>query len=97
MSNRRTFLQMLSSASILNGPPSTVQAAPVKRDFLKELGVRPIINGAGVDTMMTGSRVNPEAVGAIEAMWHHFVRLDELHDAVGQRIAQLLGCIGNRR
>jgi len=83
---------MLSSLPILNGLAGTAQAAPTKRDFLKELGVRPIINGAGVYTMMTGSLMNPEAVRAIEAMSHHFVRLDELHDAVGQRIAKLLGC-----
>jgi seryl-tRNA(Sec) selenium transferase len=94
MSNRRTFLQVLSSLPILNGLPSILQAAPTQRDFLKELNVRPIINGAGVYTMMTGSLMNPEAVKAIEAMSHHFVRLDELHDAVGQRIAKLLGCEG---
>ena len=46
MSNRRTFLQMLSSLPLLNGLQGTLQAAPTKRDFLKELGVRPIINGA---------------------------------------------------
>ncbi len=92
MSNRRTFLQMVSSLPILNGLAGSVFAAPAKRDFLKELGVRPIINGAGVYTMMTASLMNPEAVRAIEAMSHHFVRLDELHDAVGQRIAKLLQC-----
>ena len=92
MANRRTFLQMLSSLPLLNSLQGTLQAAPAKRDFLKELGVRPIINGAGVYTMMTGSLMHPEAVQAIEAMSHHFVRLDELHDAVGQRIANLLGC-----
>ena len=55
MSNRRTFLQMVSSLPILNGLAGSVFAAPAKRDFLKELGVRPIINGAGVYTMMTAS------------------------------------------
>jgi L-seryl-tRNA(Ser) seleniumtransferase len=83
---------MLSGLPILNGLAGGALAAPAKRDFLKELGVRPIINGAGVYTMMTGSLMNPEAVQAIEAMSHSFVRLDELHDAVGQRIARLLGC-----
>jgi L-seryl-tRNA(Ser) seleniumtransferase len=83
---------MLSGLPILNGLAGGALAAPAKRDFLKELGVRPIINGAGVYTMMTGSLMNPEAVQAIEAMSHSFVRLEELHDAVGQRIARLLGC-----
>jgi len=85
-------LQRLSSLPILNGFAGNALAVPTKRDFLKELGVRPIINGAGAYTMMTGSLMNPEAVRAIEAMSHDFVRLDELHDAVGQRIAKLLGC-----
>ena len=34
----------------------------------------------------------PEAVQAFAAMSRHFVRLDELHDAVGRRIAKLLSC-----
>jgi D-glucosaminate-6-phosphate ammonia-lyase len=34
----------------------------------------------------------PEVVQAIEAMSGVYVRLDELHDAVGERIASLLGC-----
>jgi L-seryl-tRNA(Ser) seleniumtransferase len=63
-----------------------------RRDFLKELGVRPIINGAGTYTMLTASLMLPEVVQAIDAMSRHFVRLDELHDAVGRRIAGLLGC-----
>lgn len=65
-------------------------AAPPPRDFLKELGVRPIINAAGSYTMFTGSLMHPECVKAIEAMSKRFVRIIELHDAVGQRIARLL-------
>ena len=61
---------------------------------MKELGVSPVINGAGVYTFLTGSLMHPEVVRAIEALSHQFVRLDELHDAVGRRIASLLGCEG---
>ncbi len=92
MSTRRGFLQTLSSIPFVGGLGSNALAAGSQRDFLKELGVRPIINGAGVYTMMTGSLMNPEAVQAIGAMSRRFVRLDELHDAVGRRIATLLGC-----
>jgi len=35
--------------------PGEARATPARRDFLRELGVRPIINGAGTYTMMTAS------------------------------------------
>jgi L-seryl-tRNA(Ser) seleniumtransferase len=54
--------------------------------------VRPIINGAGTYTMFTASLMPPEVVRAMEAAARRFVRLDELHDAVGRRIAALLRC-----
>lgn len=63
-----------------------------KRDFLKELGVRPVINGAGTYTMLTGALMRPEALQAMESVSQSFVRLDDLHDAVGRRIASLLEC-----
>ena len=73
---------------------STVRGAPTagQRDFLGELGVRPIINGAGTYTMFTASLMPPEVARAMEAAARRFVRLDELHDAVGRRIAALLRC-----
>lgn len=80
--------RILGSAAALAAPVS-LQSAP--RDFLKELGVRPIVNGAGVYTFTTASLMRPEVVDAIRAISTHFVRLDELHDAVGKRIAQMLG------
>jgi len=80
---------MLGATAALAAPTSLQAAAP--RDFLKELGVRSIINGAGVYTFTTASLMRPEAVEAIRSISTHFVRLDEIHDAVGKRIAQLLG------
>lgn len=92
MSDRRLFLQFVSALPVLGGLASRVAvAASGGRDFLKELGVRPIINGAGAYTMMTGSLMRPEVVQAIDAMSRQFVRLDELHDALGRRIASLVG------
>jgi L-seryl-tRNA(Ser) seleniumtransferase len=69
-----------------------IAAAAPEPDYLRELGVEPIINAGGMQTMFTGTLMLPEVVRAIEAMSHQFVRLNELHDAVGQRIAALLGC-----
>jgi L-seryl-tRNA(Ser) seleniumtransferase len=67
-------------------------AAPRKRDYFKELGVRPFINAAGTYTTLTASLMLPEVVQAIEYSSKQFVRLQELHDAVGKQIASLVGC-----
>lgn len=85
-----TRRRLLGTGAALAAAP--LPAAPsIQRDFLKELGVRPIINGAGVYTFSTASLMRPEVVEAIRSMSTHFVRIDELHDAVGKRIAQMLG------
>jgi D-glucosaminate-6-phosphate ammonia-lyase len=90
-SPRRSFLQHATAFGAF-APAAAAAAAKTAppRDFLKELGVRPLINAAGSYTMFTGSLMNPECVKAIEAMSHRFVRIVELHDAVGKRIAQML-------
>ncbi|MBK9168667.1 MAG: PLP-dependent transferase [Bryobacterales bacterium] len=88
--SRRRALQAAATLPALAGCTATAPPAPV-RDFLKELGVRPVINASGAYTMFTASLMRPEAVAAIQAMSTRFVRLDELHDAIGQRIASLLG------
>jgi len=72
-----------------DGTPPAARAAD--RDYFAELGVKPVINGAGVYTMFTGSLMQREVLTAIEATSKNFVRLDELHDRVGERIAALVG------
>ncbi|MFN0168585.1 MAG: hypothetical protein ACKV22_19345 [Bryobacteraceae bacterium] len=92
MTDRRGFLERLAALPLV-GPlvAGTRVGAPASRDFLRELNVQPIINAAGSYTMFTGSLLRPEVVRAYESMSKRFVRLDELHDAVGKRIASLLG------
>jgi len=63
-----------------------------RRDVLKELGVRPIINGAGTYTKLTSTLMRPEVVEAMASVAGRFVRIDELHDTIGHRIAALLDC-----
>jgi L-seryl-tRNA(Ser) seleniumtransferase len=84
-----TRRDLLGTSAVLASPAYAAPAVP--RDFLKELGVRPIINGAGVYTYSTASLMRPEVVEAIRSLSTRFVRIDELHDAVGKRIAELLG------
>jgi L-seryl-tRNA(Ser) seleniumtransferase len=62
------------------------------RDVIAELGVRPFINAAGTYTALTGSLMPPEVMAAMQVASRKYVRLDDLHDAVGRRIAQLLHC-----
>src|SRR5213594_4280955 len=89
MPNRRRFLQGISSLPLLATPSP---AAIVKRDYFKELGIKPFINAAGTYTTLTASLMQPEVVQAIEYASKQFVHLINLHDAVGQRIASLIGC-----
>ena len=59
--------------------------------ILAELGVTPVINGGGPNTMHSGSRPLPEVVEAMEAMAPVFVQMDEWLIAAGREIAQLIG------
>ena len=91
MPNRRKFLQTLSSLPLVGGMfGTTTIAAPNGRDYFKELGVGTFINAAGTYTMFTASLMRPEVMEAINYSSKHFVSLNELHDAVGKRIAELV-------
>jgi len=94
VADRRTFLGTVSSVPFLGALVSEIpySRSEHKRNFFKELGVRPIINAAGTYTVLTGSLMRPEVVAAWEYASRQYVRLDELHDAVGKRIAELIGC-----
>lgn len=67
-------------------------AEPAERNFFKELGLRTFINAAGTYTSMTGSLMPKEVTSAIVYGATEYVDLDQLHDKVGERIAELLGC-----
>lgn len=54
------------------------------------LGVKPVINGVGVVTVLGGSLMPPEVVQAMEEAGKFFIPLPELEKKVGARIAELL-------
>ena len=62
------------------------------RDYFKELGVRTFVNAAGTYTMLTASLMHPDVMKAINYASGQFVRLEDLQDKVGERIAELVGC-----
>ena len=56
----------------------------------EELGIRPLINAAGTVTNYGGSVMAPEIFEVMREANREFCRLEELHAAVGERIAGLL-------
>jgi uncharacterized pyridoxal phosphate-dependent enzyme len=98
MWSRRRFLETISATPLVGGltaaiAPTAAAAASGgsgRRDYFRELGVRPFINAAGTYTAMTASLMPPEVMEAINYASRQYVMLDELHDKVGQRIASLL-------
>lgn len=96
MWSRRRFLEIVAGLPLVGGvieaSAVSVAAAPKRRDYFGELGVRPFINAAGTYTAMTSSLMLPEVMEAINYASKHYVMLDELHDRIGERIASLLRC-----
>jgi uncharacterized pyridoxal phosphate-dependent enzyme len=99
MWSRRRFLESFSTLPLVGGLiggsvgfVDMAEAAPARRDYFKELGVRPFINAAGTYTDMTASLMLPEVLQAINYASQHFVMLAELHDRVGEKIASLVRC-----
>ena len=99
MLTRRNLIKNLSAIPFIGGlldakkigaSPSTIYSYP--RDFFKELGVRTFINAAGTYTALTSSLMTEEVKNAYLYASTQFVNLNELHDRVGERLAQLLRC-----
>ena len=54
------------------------------------LGIKPVINGVGVVTVLGGSIMPPEVIRAMEEASRYFIPLPELQKRVGARLAELL-------
>jgi L-seryl-tRNA(Ser) seleniumtransferase len=96
MPDPRNFLQAMSSVPFIGGLFASRAIAgapkPAMRDYFKELNVRPFINAAGTFTTLTASLMWPEVVDAMNYASKTFVPLNDLQDAVGKRVAELIGC-----
>lgn len=90
MPNRRKFLKTIPAVSALGAMPAGAKVV-AKRDYFKDLGLRTFINAAGTYTTLTASLMQPEVVAAIEYASKHYVKLTDLQDACGKRVAELLG------
>jgi len=94
MADRRTFLQLIAQAPLVGGLfARNAYAAPTIKvpDYFAGLGVKPFINAAGTYTMLTASLMPPAVMEAMNYASRHFYRLEDVQDAVGKRLAELLG------
>jgi len=72
--------------------PITSEPPNSGRDFFRELGVRTFINAAGTYTLLSASLMLPDVDAAMSYAAKHFVEINELQEAAGKRIAELIGC-----
>lgn len=94
---RRDVLKYLSVAPITGAvagsaaPLETFSAPalPVKRDLIKELGLRTFINAYGVYTTHTASLMSDDVLEAINSSSRKFVLYNDLQDKVGEKIAAM--------
>jgi len=97
MLSRRFLLKTLAAVPGLAAMFSSTRAVASvgdshPRDYFKELGVRTFINAAGTYTALTSSLMTEEVKQAFLYASTQYVNLNELHDRIGERLAQLLRC-----
>jgi L-seryl-tRNA(Ser) seleniumtransferase len=96
MSRRGLFRSgaVLAAAGASAAIPEPVSAVPAPAlelggNLYESIGVTPLVNCRGTFTIITGSQTLPEVKRAMEQASHAYVNMDELMDAVGQRLAEL--------
>jgi L-seryl-tRNA(Ser) seleniumtransferase len=91
---RRALIKYLSVAPLAGGITGvTLNTAGakslIKRDLVKELGLRTFINAYGVYTTHTASLMPDEVMAAIQAASKKYVLYNDLQDKVGEKIAAM--------
>jgi L-seryl-tRNA(Ser) seleniumtransferase len=71
--------------------PSTSTLPTTPPLTLERLGVRPMINCWGTYTIISGSRLVPQAAAAMLEATNHYVHMEELMEAAGRFLAELTG------
>ena len=100
MTSRRAFLKglcgvaplgALAPAALASPSSKTTPVAP-GRDYFEELSVESFINVLAPYSRLGGNQMWPEVIEAMNFAMSHRARMKDLHDAVGTRIASLVGC-----
>jgi uncharacterized pyridoxal phosphate-dependent enzyme len=97
MAKRRDLLKglitlPLAGTMVGNSAFAETVTGELHRDYFKELGIRTFINASGTYTALTASLMPPEVIKAVNYAALQYVRLDELQEKVGERLAELLKC-----
>jgi len=87
---RRRLLQTAALSPAAAAAATTGQTASTPSSLYASLGIKPVINGVGVVTVLGGSIMPPEVIRAMEEASRYFIPLPELQKKVGARIAELL-------
>ena len=94
--SRREWLRrcsLFALPALLGGKAAAASPAAAKlrlgREAYQSIGVRPLINGRGTYTIISGSLMLPEVRAAMDEAAQHYVHLDELAEAIGARLAVL--------
>ena len=64
-----------------------------KNDFYSTLGLTPIINAVGNQTIYGGSTPSGDVKAAMEAAEDNYIVMEELFQKTGEYIAKLLGAL----
>jgi L-seryl-tRNA(Ser) seleniumtransferase len=94
---RRMFMKWVAAAPVLGAvawqeASRKLLASPVSStNVYQRIGVRPLINGRGTWTYLSGSLMLPEVRAAMEAASRQFVDMFELQAGAGRRLAELSG------
>ena len=102
MTDRRTFLKgvtaLPATALLATQAGCTPEGQPQGnsqrggRDWFGELNVRPFVNAAAAYSALGGRNMWPAVVDAMEYARNQNVIMEELQEAVGRRLAELIGC-----
>jgi uncharacterized pyridoxal phosphate-dependent enzyme len=91
--DRRSFLKL---SGILSGWPLRLRAGLAvpfsSPSIYEELGVRPFINAAGAYSIFGGALMREEVLEGMQEVSRRSISIVELQEAVGRKIAAILGC-----
>src|SRR6476660_1511511 len=90
MTSRRRVLRGAGLLGFLPFAKGKAGANP-SSGIYSRLGIRPVINCRGTHTVLGASKIWPELHEAMAAASSEYVMLEELHDKVGARLAELIG------
>jgi D-glucosaminate-6-phosphate ammonia-lyase len=88
--SRRNLMQAGAAAALVRPVPGTAAAGDVPGIY-QRLGVRPVINAVGTLTTLSGTLMRPEVKRAMDEASRSFVRIHELQEKAGRRLAELTG------